>query len=51
MGNIGDDPREFEFEPLPERGVPEPASPAPEKPLEEPAAPAEPVKEPVHDRR
>lgn len=45
MGDIGDNPKEFEFEPLPERGLPEPANPAPAKPLEEPA---EPAKEPAH---
>lgn len=42
MGNIGDDQEEYEFEPLEQPSVPEPAvAPAPAP------APSEPVKEPV----
>lgn len=38
MGNIGDNPREYEFEPLPEHAQPEPEyvpAPEPEKVPEE----------------
>lgn len=38
MGNIGDNPREYEFEPMPEsEPVVEPAAPTPAKPDKVPA--------------